>query len=199
MEDSDGKQYMVTPKGNEDPASSICHVLISKGTALQTEKTGGGRHRVFNLANCGTNWPVYHIGCAKNSPYCVISIYSDTLRNPGDRVSSFPQDPHRKQIMVMRGNGLEMRFLAMTRSVLFTDDTYWPQPRAAISNDGVVGRLRFQLRRRQWRTRQSHGHGFRFVRDASGHSARDASGHAARDAPGHAARDSALGILQRVE
>ena len=86
MEDSDGKQYMVTPKGNEEPCElDLVTYSISKGIRLtDLETTGGGRHRVMNLANCGTNWPSYHIGCAKNAPYCVISIYSDTLRSPAD-------------------------------------------------------------------------------------------------------------------
>lgn len=138
MEDSDGKQYMVTPKGNEEPCElDLVTYSLSKGIRLtDLESAGGGRHRVMNLANCGTNWPSYHIGCAKNAPYCVISIYSDTLRSPADRTTPFDQDPHRGQMMVMRGNGLELRFLAMTRTVLFTDDSYWPQARAAISNDG---------------------------------------------------------------
>ena len=139
FEDSDGRQYMVTPKGNEEPCElDLVTYSLSKGIRLtDLETTGGGRHRVLNLANCGTNWPSYHIGCAKSAPYCVISIYSDTLRSPSDRDSAFPQDPHREQIMVMRGNGLEMRFLAMTRTILFTNDSYWPQSRAAISNDGA--------------------------------------------------------------
>jgi hypothetical protein len=111
---------MVTPKGNEEPCElDLVTFSISKGIRLtDLETSGGGRHRVMNLANCGTNWPSYHIGCAKNAPYCVISIYSDTLRSPGDRTTPFAQDAHRSQIMVMRGNGLELRFLAMTRTVL---------------------------------------------------------------------------------
>jgi hypothetical protein len=139
MEDTDGKQYMVTPKGSQNPCElDLVTYAISKGSRLtDLESTGGGRHRVMNLANCGTTWPSYHIGCAKNAPYCVISIYEEPLRNPAVRTTPFPQDPHRSQIMVMRGNGLEVRFLAMTRTVLFSDDPYWPQSRAAISNDGA--------------------------------------------------------------
>jgi hypothetical protein len=139
MEDSDGKQYMVTTKGNEDPCElDLVTFALSSGRLLyKDEAAGGGRHRVINLANCGTNWPDFHIGCAKSSPYCVLSIYSDTVRSPGDLNSPMAQDPHRNQIMVMRGNGQEVRFLATSRSVLFSNDTYYPQPRAAISNDGA--------------------------------------------------------------
>ena len=69
MEDSDGKQYMVTPKGNEEPCElDLVTYSISKGIRLtDLETTGGGRHRVMNLANCGANWPSYHIGCAKSA------------------------------------------------------------------------------------------------------------------------------------
>ena len=38
--------------------------------------------------------------------------------------------------MVMRGNGQEIRRVAQTRSVLFTNDQYWPMARAGISADG---------------------------------------------------------------
>jgi Malectin domain len=139
MEDSDGKQYMVTTKGNEDPCElDLMTFALSSGSLLYNdESAGGGRHRVINLANCGTNWPDYHVGCAKSSPYCVLSIYSDALRSPADLATAIPQDPHRNQIMVMRGNGQEVRVLATSHSILFDDDSYWPQPRAALSNDGA--------------------------------------------------------------
>jgi hypothetical protein len=53
--------------------------------------------------------------------------------------------------MVMRGNGLEVRRLAQTRSVRFPEDgdeSYWSMPRAAISNDGslVVADSNFGVR-----------------------------------------------------
>jgi hypothetical protein len=139
MEDSDGKQYLVTTKGNEDPCElDLVTYAISKGRFLiNDEATGGGRHRVINLANCGTNWPDYHIGCAKSSPYCVVSFYDDTLRNLFDLLTPFNTDPHRNQIMVMRGNGQEVRILATSHSVLFAEDSYFPQARAALSNDGA--------------------------------------------------------------
>jgi hypothetical protein len=49
--------------------------------------------------------------------------------------------PHAGEIMVMRENGLEIRRLALSHSVLFTDagdGNYFATPRAAISNDGSV-------------------------------------------------------------
>jgi hypothetical protein len=41
----------------------------------------------------------------------------------------------------MRDNGLEIRRLALSRTVFYTnagDGNYWAAPRAAISNDGTV-------------------------------------------------------------
>jgi len=138
MEDTDGKQYMVTTKGNENPCELdlVTYALSTGRFIMKDEAAGGGRRRVVNLANCGTNWPDFHVGCAKSAPYCVLSTYSDTLRTPGDLYTPLANDPHRNQIMVMRGNGQEVRVLATTRSVLFTDDSYYPQSRAALSNDG---------------------------------------------------------------
>src|SRR6185312_1957213 len=130
--------YMVTTKGNENPCELdlVTYALSTGRFIMKDEATGGGRRRVVNLANCGTNWPDFHVGCAKSAPYCVLSTYSDTLRTPGDLYTPLANDPHRNQIMVMRGNGQEVRVLATTRSVLFTDDSYYPQSRAALSNDG---------------------------------------------------------------
>jgi hypothetical protein len=49
--------------------------------------------------------------------------------------------PHSGEIIVMRENGLEIRRLALTRTVFFTnagEGNYWAAPRAAISSDGSL-------------------------------------------------------------
>src|SRR5262249_34442854 len=139
MEDTDGKQYLVTTQGNESPCElDLVTYALSTGRLLYTEESaGGGLHRVINLANCGTQWPDFHMGCAKSSPYCVFSTFSDDVRDPSDIYRPFAADPHRTQLLIIRGNGQEVRVLGTARSVLFTDDGYWAQPRAAISNDGA--------------------------------------------------------------
>ena len=139
FEDTDGKQYMVTFKGVNSPACEldIVTLAIGKGQKLwMPVGQGGGRNSVMGIAACGDTWPSAHFGCAKQAPYCVISIHRDATRNPWDRITPFPAEPHRDEIMVMRGNGLEIRRLAISRSVEFTSDTYYAQPRAAMSNDG---------------------------------------------------------------
>jgi hypothetical protein len=139
MEDSSGKQYLVSTQGNESPCElDLVTYALSAGPRLYTLDTaGGGLHRVMNLANCGTSWPDFHIGCAKSSPYCVFSSFSDVTRTPADLTTPFPAEPHRTQLIVMRGNGDEIRVLAHARSVLYDDDGYFSTPRAAMSNDGA--------------------------------------------------------------
>jgi hypothetical protein len=138
MEDSAGKQYLVTTKGQEAPCSlQLVTMDLSKGRSMfWPESAGGGLKTVLNLANCGEMWPTVDLGCAKNAPYCVISTSRTTSRPSADSASAFPDEPYRDQIAILRGNGQEVRFLAATRSVNFDDDTYWPRPRAALSPDG---------------------------------------------------------------
>jgi hypothetical protein len=78
-----------------------------------------------------------HVGCAKNAPMCVISTVSP-IQHPADAP---PRFPHATEVLIMRGNGTEIRRLAETRSVRFSEDgdsAYWAEPRAAISNDGSL-------------------------------------------------------------
>jgi hypothetical protein len=138
MEDSDGKQYLVTTKGIENPCSlQLVTMDLSKGRFFfWPVSEGGGLKTVMNLANCGENWPDFDLGCAKNSPYCVLTTFRDSWRDPADLTTPFPTEPHRDRIALMHGNGAEITFLAITRTVAFLDDTYWPQPRSAVSPDG---------------------------------------------------------------
>lgn len=140
FEDSGGTQYLVFDTFTNTPCevATATYQLNKKGSILQPAELGGGRRKVMSLWQCpfpsGTD---EHVGCAKNAPYCVISAAS-----PRQTASEAPQRfPHATEIIVMRENGLEVRRLAQSRSVRFKeegDDSYWAEPRAAISNDGSL-------------------------------------------------------------
>ena len=60
---------------------------------------------------------------------------------PQRRLLSFVPTPHAGEIIVMRENGLEIRRVALSRSVFFPNAgyaNYWATPRAAISADGSL-------------------------------------------------------------
>jgi hypothetical protein len=153
FEDSDGIQYLVFDHQTESPCEvSLATYQLNKGSMiLQPVELGGGKRMVMSLWKCpypntkgGTD---EHIGCAKNAPFCVISTISP-FRSAAEPPLRFP---HATEIMVMRGNGLEVRRLAQSRSVRFPeegDTSYWAMPRAAISNDGslVVADSNFGVR-----------------------------------------------------
>ena len=140
LEDSSGTQYIVFDNFTENPCEvATATYQLNKGASiLQPVELGGGRRKVMSLWQC--SFPAgsdEHIGCAKNAPYCVISTV------PLPRSASDPPQrfPHSTEIMVMRENGLEVRRLAESRSVRFTEEggeSYWAEPRAAISNDGSL-------------------------------------------------------------
>ena len=141
LEDSAGIQYLVA----NGETSSPCEVALSTyqlNTGLNLLKQvelGGGRKKVLTLWRCGRGWVDEHVGCAKAAPYCVISTQSEA-RRPDDLSEPVPT-PHAGEIIVMRENGLEIRRLALTRTVLFTNagsDNYWAAPRAAMSGDGSL-------------------------------------------------------------
>ncbi len=141
LEDSAGIQYLVS----SDETSVPCEVSLSTFqlntglSLLKPVELGGGKKRVMTLWRCGPGWVDEHVGCAKAAPYCVISTQS-YARRPDD-VSEYVPTPHAGEIIVMRDNGLEIRRLALTRTVFFTnagEGNYWAAPRAAISNDGSV-------------------------------------------------------------
>jgi hypothetical protein len=104
---------------------------------LKQVELGGGRKKVLTLWRCGRGWVDEHIGCAKSAPYCVISTQAEA-RRPDD-LSEYVPTPHAGELIVMRDNGLEIRRIALTRTVFFTnagEGNYWAAPRAAMSNDG---------------------------------------------------------------
>jgi hypothetical protein len=143
MEDASGTQYLVYDSFTNIPCEvSLSTYQLNKGAAiLQPVELGGGAHRVMSLWQCpfpndhgGTD---DHVGCAKKAPFCVVSTVSP-VQHPAEAPRRFP---HANEVLVMRGNGAEIRRLAQTRSVRFFEDgdaAYWAEPRAAISNDGSL-------------------------------------------------------------
>jgi hypothetical protein len=141
LEDSAGIQYLVTNGETSFPCEvSLATYQLNTGlNMIKLTELGGGRKKVMTLWRCGRGWVDEHVGCAKSAPYCVISTQSEA-RRPDD-VSEVVPTPHAGEIIVMRENGLEIRRVALTRSVFFTnagDRNYWAAPRAAISNDGSL-------------------------------------------------------------
>ncbi len=106
--------------------------------AEQPAELSRGKKTVMTLFRCGTTWTDDHIGCARSAPVCVVSTDNQGPRNSADQ-SPIVRTPHLSEILVMRGNGAEIRRLAMSRSVPFLDEEgrgYWSSPRACISSDG---------------------------------------------------------------
>lgn len=141
LEDSAGIQYLVANGENSIPCEvSLSTYQLNTGlNLLKQVELGGGRKKVMTLWRCGRGWVDEHVGCAKSAPYCVISTQSEA-RRPDDMSEAVPT-PHAGEIVVMRENGLEIRRLALTRTVFFTnagDGNYWAAPRAAMSNDGSL-------------------------------------------------------------
>ena len=69
-------------------------------------------------------------------------------RRPDD-LSEYVPTPHAGELIVMRDNGLEIRRIALTRTIFYTtagEGNYWAAPRAAMSNDGSTGRGGFEFR-----------------------------------------------------
>jgi uncharacterized protein (TIGR03437 family) len=143
FEDSTGTQYLVFDSFTNYPCEvATATYQLNKGLKImQPVELGGGRRKTMSLWTCpfpnGNGGTDEHIGCARKAPYCVISTAAP------NRAATDPpvRFPHATEIIVMRENGLEVRRLAESRSVRFTADgseSYWAEPRAAISNDGSI-------------------------------------------------------------
>jgi hypothetical protein len=141
LEDAAGIQYLVMNSETLAPCEvSLSTYQINKGKDLARQvELGGGRKKVITLWRCGPGWVDEHVGCAKSAPYCVISTAS-VERRPGD-LSQVVPTPHAGEIILMRGNGEEVRPIALSRSVFLPgggEDNYWAAPRSAISNDALL-------------------------------------------------------------
>jgi uncharacterized protein (TIGR03437 family) len=140
FEDSAGIQYLIYDNSTESPCEvATATYQISRGlNMMQPVELGGGRRKIMSLWKCpypqGTD---EHIGCAKNAPRCVISTVAP-LRSATDPPVRYP---HATEIILVKDNGAEVRRLAQSRSVRFSDEggeSYWAMPRAALSNDGSL-------------------------------------------------------------
>ncbi len=141
LEDSAGTQYLVMNEESISPCEYAVNTYqLNKGSAMNRQiEIGGGRKRVMTLWHCGPGWVDEHIGCARSAPYCVIST-QNVPRDANDPAPFVPT-PHAGQIFVMRENGVEIRPLALSHSLLFPgqgDPNYWSTPRAAISPDASL-------------------------------------------------------------
>ena len=143
LEDASGIQYMVAALETSSPCEYSYNTMrFNAGIKATTPvEQGGGRKRIMPLYICsgGANWADWHNGCAKLAPYCVLS--TTYLNFAGQLPTDQPvrRTPHISEVMVMRGNGDEIRRLAQHRSVPLVgepDYSYWTTPRACISNDG---------------------------------------------------------------
>jgi hypothetical protein len=130
-----GRQYIFVDAGIDQPAceDDLVSLQISKGLKLLAPvESGGGRKVITTLFKCGLNWPSPHFGCARSSSaYCVVSL--DTNQPNLPKQVRDGRTPFDSEVMVVRGNGDEIRRLAMHRSV---QTQFWDQPRACISPDG---------------------------------------------------------------
>jgi uncharacterized protein (TIGR03437 family) len=140
LEDSSGTQYLVYDAYTNNPCEVATGTYqLNKGAGImQPVELGGGKRRVMSLWQCSFPGDTdEHIGCARKAPYCVISTVP-----PSRTLSSSPvRFPHATEVLVMQENGQEIRRLAQTRSVRFSEEggeSYWAMPRAAISDDGSV-------------------------------------------------------------
>ena len=135
--EDNGRQYFLVDVGMDLPAceDDLVSLQISKGTNMFAPvEAGGGRKVLFTLFKCGLGWASFHVGCARSaSAYCVVDFETSPVNLPTqihDGRTAFDEE-----VIVMRGNGVEMRRVAMHRSVIVS---YWDQPRACISQDGSM-------------------------------------------------------------
>ena len=156
FEDVAGNQYLLLSLESQTPCNyGLYSVQLGAGAknGLPVE-LGGGTRRIMPLFRCGSTdkWLDFHIGCAKSSPFCAVSITTELyneVRDPTDK-SPLRRTPYMGEIMIMRDNGAEIRRIAMHRSMRFSNEEargYWSTTRAAISPDGswVVADSNFGL------------------------------------------------------
>jgi hypothetical protein len=139
--DASGVQhYLVLEEASTPCGRFLTTYAIGKGLAMvRPESEGGGRRRITMLHECGVDakWSGQHVGCAKTAVACAISSSGPgPARDPKDTASPLQRGPYSSEVLVVFGNGAEVRRLAMTRSVSFVGNEYWSTPRAAMSPDG---------------------------------------------------------------
>lgn len=132
-----GRQYIFVDSGQDAPTceDDLVSLQISKGINMFAPvDQGGGRKIFFTLFKCGVTWANAHFDCAKSTnAFCVISTDLQATALPNQIRDG--KTPFEDEIIVIRGNGLEVRRVAEHRSVR---TQYWDTPRASISNDGSL-------------------------------------------------------------
>lgn len=144
MEDAAGNQYLVTAEESIVPCEFdiVAYQLNKEDRPGLLVELGGGLRRVMRLYRCGGKdlWADIHLGCAKLSPQCVISIgYNHfAYQYPINSTTPIAHTPHVGEVLVIK-NLTEVRRLFMHRSMALStepDQSYWTTPRACLSPDG---------------------------------------------------------------
>ncbi|MFN7939189.1 MAG: hypothetical protein U0R19_38045 [Bryobacteraceae bacterium] len=146
-EDAEGNQYLAVALESQLPCEySLYTIRLNAGPKMGIPAPlGGGLTRIMPLFRCSTSdqWVDYHLGCAKRSPYCVVSTTSsryNQARQPGD-LSAPKQSPYLGEVFLFGNNGAVVRRLFYHRSVAFANEEasgYWSTARAAIAPDGSL-------------------------------------------------------------
>jgi hypothetical protein len=132
-----GRQYLFFDLGVDLPAceDDLVSLQISKGLhMLDPVAAGGGRTTMFTLFKCGLTWSAPHFGCARSATaFCVVS--NDTAEPNVPNQIRDGKSPFDSENIVVRGNGVEVRRVAMHRSLQVG---YFDTPRTCISGDGSM-------------------------------------------------------------
>ena len=144
MEDAAGIQYLVTAQESTVPCEFgiVAYQLNKEDRPGLPVELGGGLRRVMRLYRCGGKdlWADLHVGCAKLSPQCAISIGYNRFgfQYPVNATAAIQHTPHVGEVLVIK-NLTEVRRLFMHRSLALSsepDQSYWTTPRACMSPDG---------------------------------------------------------------
>ena len=135
-----GKQYLLLTMGFDAPSceADLVSLDISKGAKmLLPVEAGGGRKNIMTQYACGLTLSCRHLISG------VRPFRSGALRDldPDPRSRAFPlnqlrrngTEPFHSEVMVMRGNGAEIRRLAIRSQAACAQWQYWDQPRACAS------------------------------------------------------------------
>ena len=144
FEDAAGTQYLLGALETRYPCEYAMYSLqLNRGLGLLTPiELGGGSKRLLTLFRCGgeDTWADWHAGCAKLTPYCVVSTTYGNFQFQKTDPKPIKRTPHLSEVFVIRGNGLEIRRLIQHRSIPLAGEearSYWTTPRACISYDGA--------------------------------------------------------------
>lgn len=140
--DSTGRQFIVPSLVYRNCVVTYSVMELSKKHLMATPRAaGGGRydipHKIEFCAGNGVWTYADHVGCASDAPYCVISIEYAFPSN--GRPAPNGTEPFYSELFVFKDIGQEIRRVGMHRSTMDlrnSGDSYWDQPRPAMSPDG---------------------------------------------------------------